>query len=456
MNVLYIEDDPDIAEVYTHYLHSNFEGMKVHHFIDGHKAFLELSSNLEKFSLVISDYYMPGKDGGEIFKFVNGQMLGIPFIILSGHDCSRDDNFRSFFQTHVRNAFLLKPCPPEEFVEKVKWCLEAESDKLKIYSKPATDVDEKIPVNPESFIKLNSIACDVYLKLGAEKFVKVINKNDLFSTEVILKLIAKGVKYFFINKSELSHYGESVTKSVHVMLVSKNIKMDDVKKSQMTGQALDIVKSNLMKCGFSPAIFEVTEEIINIQMDMIKRSPELSGFMEKFQLFRRMNTEHSRLVCFLCTAILKEIGWDSESTLHKMCLASLFHDISLPEEFGNKLSASEYVKTLADADKKNYELHCEESAHLSKNFSSLAEGIEQVILEHHELPDGSGFPKKLTAMHVHALSACLHLADFVADLMWQHNFDINPIKLEIFSKKEFYSKGVYRKPYDTIIKVLNK
>jgi len=311
-------------------------------------------------------------------------------------------------------------------------------------------------VNSEVFLRINSVPCDVYVKLSSDKFVKVINKEALFSTDVIVKLITKGVKQLFINKSELSLYSESITQTVYAMLKTKAAKLDDMAKSQLTGRALDIVKSNLLKCGFNQSILDVTDEVINLQVDMIKRSPELSKFMDKFQLYRKMNTEHSRLVSFLCVAILKEIGWDSESTLHKMCLASLFHDISLPDDFIAKTAAEDYLKDLSDTDKELYRNHCEESAHLAKNFSSIAPGMEQVILEHHELPDGTGFPKGLTATHVHSLSACLHLADLAADYMWQENFEIAAINEKIVKQKDFYTKGFYRKPYEALLKVLSK
>jgi response regulator RpfG family c-di-GMP phosphodiesterase len=456
MNILYIEDDPDIAEVYTLYLHSKFPDLKVFHYLNGAEGFAELANNTEKYSLVISDFNLPGKNGGEIFKFVNGQMLGIPFMILSGQDCSRDENFKTFFQSHVRNAFLLKPCPPEEFIEKVNWCLDCEKDKLKIYLKESTNIDEKVPVNSEVFLKINSTPCDVYVKLSTEKCLKIINNNELFSTDIIIKLIAKGVRQFFINKSEISAYSESIAQTVFSLLKTKANKMDETSKSQITGNALEVVKSNLLNCGFSKAILDVTEEVIKLQIDMIKASPELSKFMDKFQLFRKVNTDHSRLVSFLTVAIVKEIGWDSESTLHKMCMASLFHDVSLPDNFPNKVIDDAAFKQLSPTEQTIYHNHSEEAAHIAKNFASVAPGMEQVILEHHELPDGSGFPKGLTAVQVHALSACLHLADFAADIMWQENFVIDAIREKVALKREYYCKGFYRKPYEALVKVLNK
>ena len=42
--------------------------------------------------MVISDFKLPNISGADIFKFVSGQTLGIPSIILSGYDCSKDEN----------------------------------------------------------------------------------------------------------------------------------------------------------------------------------------------------------------------------------------------------------------------------------------------------------------------------------------------------------------------------
>lgn len=454
MNVLYIEDDAAIAEIYYIYLFAKFPKVNIVHFLDGQEAYTELQNNSEKYSLVIADFSVPGKNGGEIFKLVNGQMLGIPFILLSGYDCTRDENLKLFFKTHVRNAFLLKPCPPEEFTEKVVWCLGAETDKLKIYSKGPENVDEKISVSSTIFLKINSIPCDVFVKLSEHKFIKIILKNELFATSIVLKLISKGVEKFWINRSELSLYGDMVAQTLFVMLKSKIPKATEIEKSQLTGKALEIVRSNLLKCGFSPSILPVTEEIINMQVEMIYRSPELMQFMEKYQLFRKMNTEHSRLVSFISVAILKKIGWDSESTLHNITMASLFHDITLPDDYINKIVAAEYLKTLGEKEIKIYEQHAEESAHLARNFNSIAPGMQQVILEHHELPDGTGFPKKLSAQYIHPLSACLHMADVAADLLWTEDFDMDAVFAILQSKKEFYSKGHFRKPYDALLKIV--
>lgn len=456
MNILYIEDDAEIAEIYYIYLHTTFPNVDITLLLDGQEAIEELQKNPDKYSLVISDFNLPKKTGAEIFKFVNGEMFGIPFVLISGYDCTNDENLKFFFHSHVRNAFILKPCQPTEFIAKVKWCLETEKDVTKIYSQAATNIDERIPVNCSVFLKINSIPCDVYVKLSEDKFVKIINSNEVFSTEIILRLLSKGVTHFYVFKSELSRYGETIAHSLYLTLKRKAKRMSDTEKSQLTGKALSIIRNNLLQCGFNKSILSATEEVVNLQVDMIKRDPELSKFVEKFQLFRRMNTEHSRLVSFLCVGILYDVGWNSESTVHNMCMASLFHDISLPEDFNQRMMEAGGIQNLPESDQHLYSIHAEESADIAKNFVSIAPGMQQIILEHHELPDGSGFPRKLTSQVIQPLSAVLHMSDVAAESIWRHNFSFSEVHAEFLKNKLFYSSGYYRKPYDALMKVLKR
>lgn len=454
-HILYIEDDPEIAEIYSLMITENLENVEVTHFSDGLKALQDIKKNLEKYQLVISDYKLPTISGGEIFKFINGQMLGIPFIVLSGFDCTNKEEFLGLFQSHVRNAVLVKPVMSEELVEKIKWCLETESNLLTIYNKKSKSCDEKVAISSDVFLKLNIVPCDVFLKINEDKFIKVINKKEIFELALIQKLILKGVMSFYVNRSELSSYSNSVVSSLTSILKVKKLKKDnEIMKSQLNSKAIDLLKNNLIKCGFSDVLLEATDEVVDLQLELIKSSKELTEFIEKFQLFRKSAADHSRIINYIMVAILKDLTWDSESTLNKMCLASLLHDVTLPDSFYKKLIKDDQIEELSKEDQDIYYRHPEESAHLAKNFDKIANGIDQFILEHHELPNGKGFPRRLTYNHIHPLSAVLHISDLVADLLIENNFELEKVKVLLLSNRDFYLRGFYRKPFEAILRIL--
>jgi HD-GYP domain-containing protein (c-di-GMP phosphodiesterase class II) len=289
--------------------------------------------------------------------------------------------------------------------------------------------------------------------LNDGKYIKVINKKEMFERALIQKLILKGVTQFFVNRSELSKYSDSVISSLSGIVKNKKFKGDDIQKSQLNSKAIDLLKGNLIKCGFSEILLEATDEVVDLQLQLIKSSEELSDYLEKYQLFRKSAADHSRIVNYIMVAILKDLTWDSESTLHRMCVASLLHDVTLTDVFYKKILNDSQVNELSEEEQKLFYRHPEESAHLAKNFEKIASGIEQFIVEHHELPDGKGFPRKLTYNHVHPLSTVLHLSDFVADLMMEHDFDMDIVSEKIKEKRTYYLRGFYRKPFEAILRV---
>lgn len=448
--ILYVEDDPLIAEIYSVMIQDAVPGSLIDVLDNSFDAIDLIKKDPSKYKLIVSDQKLIKGTGGEIFKFVNSQMLGVPFVLITGFDCTNEQDFKNFFNSHVRNAILIKPVEEDVLRAKIHWCLQESTNLIDIYNKDIQNFDEKVSVGSEAILRLNSIPCDVYLKLRDEKFVKVINKDQIFERKLIEKLILKGVKQFFVNRSELSRYGETIFSSIssNIRLISHS--KDRVKQSQINNKAINVVKMNLIKCGFSEASMEAVDNIVDLQLELIKSTPKLFEFLETYQLFAKSNADHTRIVNYISVAILKDLSWDSETTLEKMSLTVLLHDISLPERFFIERDKNLYD----DNDNKIFIRHPEDSSHIAKNFSSIGLGIDKFILEHHELPDGKGFPKKLNYNNVHPMSAVLHLADRASDILWKYNFDMAKTVEELKSLKLFYSRGFYRKPYDALCRVL--
>lgn len=460
--ILYIEDDEDVAEIYTNLIKELFDQAIVEHHLSGNKAIEALFKSPADYSLIISDYKMNELSGADIFKKINGQMLGIPFIILSGYDCTSDESFKGFFDSYLKNAVLIKPVDPEELKKKITWCLEGKDSLLATYSKKLKSNDEKIPLNSNLFMKMNDVPCDVFVKLNDDKFVKIINKKEIFETEIVKKLILKGVKSFYINRSELSAYNDSALNAFNSLYRVKKNKSDDNLKSQHNNKAIEMLKNNLAKCGFSKAMLETADEIIKSQVELVLKVDNISEFLEKFQNFGQNYAHHSRLVSFITISILKEIGWDSESTIHKMGLAALLHDISLPDHLINRhdfVSRSDsrvefQLKTLEDSNRLAFFNHPEESAQIATRFCSGFPEVSQCILEHHELPSGNGFPNKLNFNKIHPLAGVLHIADVTAELFFTKNFDSDAVRDDLEKLTKFYQRGFYKKPYNAVMKIL--
>ncbi len=460
IEILYVEDDPDVAHVYIEIIEDAFHNVKLNHFLDGRKAIANLEKFPTKYSLILSDFNLPGLNGGEIFKFVHRQMLGIPFIVLSGFDVSDDENLNSLTHSHVRNAVLVKPVVYKELVEKIKWCLESKKDLERVYMNEAEDHDEVSPVPSSLFLRVNEVSFDVYLKMNKnEKLIKVISSGDIFSRQLIKKFIMKGVNELFIKRSSIPNLVSLVSDAFVFNLKTQKKNLDFGKKQQYFNKGINLIVDGLLKSGFSRSIYNLSKEVVELNCEVIKdlvnNKKGLSKFFETYQISNRSYLDHIHLVTFISVSILHEIGWDSESTVNRISFACLLHDASLTA-YPNILKKMEDEEEFNKEELEIYKNHPVESAEIAAKFESFVPNIRNLILEHHEDANSEGFPSGKSSLKVHPMSAILAIANkFTGKL---HNKEIN--KETTFSsflevKKTNY-RGHYRKALDALENIISK
>ena len=133
---------------------------------------------------------------------------------------------------------------------------------------------------------------------------------------------------------------------------------------------------------------------------------------------------HSWSLAIFSVALSKALHWKSQTTRVKLSLAAVIHDIALsrrshiaqiqdPFELDSKSGVSE-------SDKKDYLEHGEKAVDVLIHFEGLPAGLNELILCHHEKPDGTGFPKGMNGNNL-SESVLLFIAchDFVRR-RWLH------------------------------------
>lgn len=126
--------------------------------------------------------------------------------------------------------------------------------------------------------------------------------------------------------------------------------------------------------------------------------------------------DHSVVVGTISAMFAMAAGITDEIVIADMILAALFHDIGT-----NKVK--EKIRRKVKADRNEYET-VEYEKHVSGSIEILTESgkefpgkILQIIEQHHENYDGSGYPKGLAGNEILDLAQILHLADWFDNLL---------------------------------------
>ena len=138
--------------------------------------------------------------------------------------------------------------------------------------------------------------------------------------------------------------------------------------------------------------------------------------------------------------------WNSEATYHKLMLASFMHDINLSN---NEMAACETVEEAVAIASSEEELtafkkHPLKVADLVRQMSDIPADVDSIIMQHHELPNGDGFPRGLTSAYIAPLSGIFIVAHHMSKQILKRRTDFN-LKAYVAEMQERWPHSLFKK-----------
>jgi hypothetical protein len=91
-----------------------------------------------------------------------------------------------------------------------------------------------------------------------------------------------------------------------------------------------------------------------------------------------------------------------------------------------------------------------------RKFGKIIEETKKIILEHHEKPDGTGYPKGLNGQTTFSLSCLFILCHDIAQELIKTKYDYAQIELFLKQRKDYYEIGNYSKFYEIAVNNFTK
>jgi putative nucleotidyltransferase with HDIG domain len=116
---------------------------------------------------------------------------------------------------------------------------------------------------------------------------------------------------------------------------------------------------------------------------------------------------HSLNVCIFSVALGVRVGMD-EKMLFRLAVGALLHDI------GKVLMSYSVINKQGDLSIDEYTHYCShvvEGANLIKSLKGVPQHVYEIVLQHHERLDGSGYAQNLAAKDIDMLSQIVTVAD---------------------------------------------
>lgn len=305
------------------------------------------------------------------------------------------------------------------------------------------------------FLRCNKVLCDVFIKIGDEKYIKVLKKDDIYTRDDLQKYRDKKVKYLFVQAEDYEEFGAGLSKTPF-LIEDRNLDPKYVEDAVIN--TLDIVHEMVSESG-------VTDEVINLvdySVFQIENTLEddkiLSRLLASFRDRKDYLLDHSYMVAYFSNSVCAHMEWDSEEIRKKLSYAAMLQDLCLADAdlaMAINLQTADMVN-YTDEQISYYKSHPQQISELVKKNPKVPMNVDEILLSHHEKPEGNGFPRALSSHRVTQLAAVFNVAHSFVDELYREEFDLDQIPTILSRMKKRFSSGNYQKPFEGLLNVFKQ
>lgn len=326
---------------------------------------------------------------------------------------------------------------------------------------PMINKDEYCRIDMNFLSILDGINKNLYIKIGADKFIKLFNGDDTTGNLDLAKYRSKGIDYLYLNRDTAGWVMNQIQAQIDIFLKSNNFRFilrgaSDSPEKRFEQKILRINDEVHIDKEFRDSIDHTVTKI----RQAVEREPKVEAYLKNLkekQDGQAFFNHKMNLMSLMSCLLAKQLDWISKSTMDKLVYASVLCDITLavrPELLMIKgLQEFDEVKhTLSAEDQKLFLSHPKDSANLIKNyFKAAPPDTDAIVFQHHELPDGSGFPLHLKADKISPLSALFIVAnDFSYYFLKDDDPSMDDFLLKCHSRYDFVN---FRKVVQALVKL---
>jgi putative nucleotidyltransferase with HDIG domain len=301
---------------------------------------------------------------------------------------------------------------------------------------------------------LNKAPCDIYFRLGDRKMLKMVNENDDINEDFFAQMEEKGAKEMFLKKAEFNQFDDVFGDMLNKKL--KSAKVSKVEKIQVMGSQLgfDYVHKQMQAIGISDSTAKVAQSTVENTLEVVLKDRNLLSSLKEILMGKSYISEHSIMAVTISTEILRKLGWMGSGNVDKIAMAGLFHDSLIPDDRMARLNRASQLNDLSNDEKQIVLNHAEAAAKKLEESKFVDQDVFNIVKNHHERPQGEGFPGGLQPQALSNLTCIFILAEELVELLYTYKFDVLKARRCWESDYEFFNIGNFKKPLDIAKNIL--
>lgn len=375
--------------------------------------------------VIILDSDVMKSEGEEFYEFLVKSYPSLP-VIVTTH--SSDDSLLQKYP--ALTAVIEKPLSSNAFTYLIK-----------SLTSTVTTTPEYIPVSPGIVLRMGIVPFDLYLKLSAKNFVKIVHKGEAFFEEDARKLDEKNIADLHIRYSESSSLLSFLESELSPEVGEKeeiSIAIENLEEFEQVARVMN----------WSPALKISAQKTVTHAVRIISKNKKIISILrERLASPGSSYGRHIGLLSYLVCAVGSKLSLGEAGQI-KLTLAALIHDVGVENHYYENID--EWNKRASNSSDKSpetlkYRMHPYEASKLVKTLDWVPPDVEQIILQHHETKDGRGFPRGLDSGRIGHLPALFIIVEDLVEFIVNGESLDTSITDFITWGRVYYDSGHFKK-----------
>lgn len=440
---LVVEDELEISDIICLFLASRFDAdfTTVH---SGQQAVAELSEKPGQFQMVISDFNMAEGNGKFVFDYMRLNTPQTPFVLITSDAWSEHPEFHH----NERVGYVAKPFSDEALISEVE----------RLFMNCAIELKENrnyVGISIPTLVKIKQVSFPLFIKINEDKYVRLVNPGGEMTPEDSAKYHQKGIHYLYVEKSHFSEYiGKFKTKVLSDMIF-KGPTGQTREDLNLTLAVQEVVLGAVRTFGLSDETQVLAKKSFEMVRSLTERISELNNILDWAQFTEEeYNFTHGLMISLLATDVARAFNLNYPHSAEILAMAACFHDVAL--ENHQIRNEPRFVKalllnsTMNKQDLAAVRDHTEAGVKILRQWKACPAELIDLIAEHHERPDGSGFPKGKNWEQISDLSACFIVSEDLAQ-MYLELRDRAAVEKYFAGQAHFYNRGIFKKIHEYLL-----
>jgi hypothetical protein len=291
---------------------------------------------------------------------------------------------------------------------------------------------------------------EVHLPIGG-KYVKLNYSTDHF-VEILRKLQQKEVEDVFIKESDSRLILDQVTKSMSSASFY-DPKTIQEQRVEAVSAAMGVVKGIINQLGVETETVKLLKTINSRAMSLLSESPTIFAFIKQFKKNCSEEFLLAILTNYIMSMVIDKFPWKSDAVKEKGSLASIMCDMTLTKYDFQVIR--DWQKNGGELTEKLRRHPAEIAESLKKNRSLIPIETITIIEQHHELPDGRGFPHGINGNRFNQLSAIFIVSQQFTEHLHDSGYNYE-MRMDIITRiRDTYgSSKMFDKAIEALVSVI--